>query len=383
MHLPGIHPLGESLRGAPLPSVGSGRGVPGEGAGPRPGRPRPLAWLRPLPPSPLPCAPEPPWGTGAAAVPEPPRDTGGTELPGCGAAWRYRTRRGAGARRVPGPPEPVSAPPLSAPPRPAPLPPAPPGRHRGARPGGLRVPRPATGRPGTGTVAGKGPRSSFSPPIPAAVGDVVSFRPPPALILLHTPQTSAPARTAPRPFLPRVLLSPVPPGSASQHPRTQLCPYQAPFFYLPFNVCFQSCCWRSPPTQLSPLWGVVDLPSITTMPHQQRSVPPQRHNPIHVPHPGEGGLPAHPNQVSPPLQQGPPPTICAVGRGCSAAGASRTPSCEQGRMPRELGRGAQSQPPVQTSRVSLRAVMDVLRLSQGQREQHVPGEQRGGVTSPS
>lgn len=52
-------------------------------------------------------------------------------------------------------------------------------------------------------------------------------------------------------------------------------------------------------------------------------------------------------------------------------------------MPRELGRGAQSEPPVQTSRVSLRAVMDVLRLSQGQREQHVPDEQRGGVTSPS
>lgn len=93
------------------PALGGGAG---EGPGTRgaelgPGRPRPLAWLRPLPPSPLPGAetPEPP-GCAAAmgqrslpVVPEPPgaaeppAGTGDAELPGCGAAAE------------PGPPEPA------------------------------------------------------------------------------------------------------------------------------------------------------------------------------------------------------------------------------------------------------------------------------------
>lgn len=155
---PRIHPPANPPR--VLPSEGARARVPGlGGAELRPGRPRPLAWLRPLPPSPLPGAgtPEPPGCAAAtgqrslpvvpepAGAPEPPAGTGGAELPACGAARRYRSRRYR-PTEVPWLPGPRSVPPLSsAPPRPVPLSPAPPGRRRGARPGGLRAPRPAAG----------------------------------------------------------------------------------------------------------------------------------------------------------------------------------------------------------------------------------------------
>lgn len=73
------------------------------------------------------------------------------EVPSCPPAEPPEGTGAAGARRyrpteVPWLPGPRSVPPLSsAPPRPVPLSPAPPGRRRGARPGGLRAPRPAAG----------------------------------------------------------------------------------------------------------------------------------------------------------------------------------------------------------------------------------------------
>lgn len=182
-------PSSESPLGAPLPSEGPRARVPGRGglgSGPAaparlPGCGRCLLRLCPEPGHRSRRGAQPPRGTGASqayrshpghrslpGVPEPPAGTGGAELPGCGAAQSYRSRRGAGAagaRRyrptaVPWPPGPVSVPPLSsASPRPAPLPPAPPGRHREARPGGLRAPRPAAGEWGPGLRLRKDPDS--------------------------------------------------------------------------------------------------------------------------------------------------------------------------------------------------------------------------------
>lgn len=179
-------PHSQSPLGAPLPSEGARARVPGLGglsSGPAaparlPGCGRCLLRLCPEPRHRSRRGAQPPRGSGAfqwhgslpghrslPGVPEPPGDTGGAELPGCGATQRYRSRRGAGAAgyrptAVPWPPGPVSVPLFSSvPPRPVPLPPAPPGRHRGARPGGLRAPRPAAGERGPGLRLKKDPGS--------------------------------------------------------------------------------------------------------------------------------------------------------------------------------------------------------------------------------
>lgn len=158
-------PSSGSPLGAPLPSEGPRARVPGRGglsSGPAaparlPGCGRCLLRVCPEPGHRSRRGAQPPRGTGTSqgyrshpghrslpGVPEPPAGTRGAELPGCGAAQRYRSRRGAR------PPEPAGTDPPRCPGRRGwsrcrrspPLLPAP----RRCLP----LPRAATARPGRG-----------------------------------------------------------------------------------------------------------------------------------------------------------------------------------------------------------------------------------------
>lgn len=312
---------------------------------------------------------EPPWGTGAARsyrryraarvrscpeIPEPPGGTRAARSPPGTDPPRWRSRSRSRRRRSPLLPTVRRCLPLS------------PGRRRcrGARPGGLRAPRPAAGGTGTGTAAGEGRRFPPTPPqIPAAVGDLVSS--PPSL------QSSSPAppkylllQDLPPPsFLPRVLLSSVPRCPLPSNPRTYMhsSALTRPLSPTRPSISASRGAAGRVPLQLSPLWGAGDPPPppLLRMPHQQRSVPLQRHSPTRVvPPPAKGDsqplrsrFHTHTHtplsQVSPPLSpcHRDPPIIRAAGRGRSARRSKQDPKLRVGRDAEAARKGGAEPPP--------------------------------------